>query len=145
MSSNTEPPLSETNVCEHGQIRSQHEQCVGYFTGMQSPRLNIGHVLLRSLSSYPPLRKSHAFVPKLQLRISFLLFRLCPCALKKFTPSQLTLAEPHATMEQKGCRAALACQRPVQCIPEANPTSAESAQINLLCCQPGSVSRTSPA
>ena len=46
---------------------------------------------------------------------------------------------------QKGCCAAFACQRPVRCILEAYPTSAESAQINLLCCQPGSVSRTSPA
>ena len=47
--------------------------------------------------------------------------------------------------QTKGCRAALTCQRLMQCILEANPTSAESAQINLLCCQPGSVSRTLPA
>ena len=48
-------------------------------------------------------------------------------------------------VKEKGCCAALTCQRPVQCILEADPTSAESAQINLLCCQPGYVSRTSPA
>ena len=40
----------------------------------------------------------------------------------------------------KGSRAACACQRHVQRILEAYPTSAESAQSNLLCCQPGSVS-----
>ena len=51
----------------------------------------------------------------------------------------------HRWKIQRGCCAALTCQRPVQCILEADPTSAESAQINLLCCQPGSVSRTSPA
>ena len=48
-------------------------------------------------------------------------------------------------LEEKGCCVALSCQRSVQRILEANPASAESAQINLLCCQPGSVSRTSSA
>ena len=116
------------------------------------------HPLVTPLShscSQPPVENKHCFVffalllssPVLGPGESFAIayqggVYMAHCIPEKYELKQMQHKEK---LEQKGCCVALSCQRSVQRILEANPASAESAQINLLCCQPVSVSRTSSA
>ena len=93
----------------------------------------------------PSMSKGKKYQADFTLAVKHILTEAHTANIAHFGHKHRTAISGARKKNEKGCCAALTCQRPVQCILEAYPTSAESAQINLLCCQPGSVSRTLPA